>query len=106
VIARLNSQNVQQVSVEDAVAAAAVAGGPVTAAALIDRSAIPRPPPAAEGHKTTLEEQLTAMHNDHGPEASGDGEEDGSYLELLMQNAMSNLRRDSNDAARLGPPNL
>ena len=46
------------------------------------------------------------MHNDGGFDASidGDGDEDGSYLELLMQNAMSNLRRDSHDTPRMPGP--
>jgi hypothetical protein len=98
---------------EDAVVAAA-ASGPVTAATLISqhpRIPHPSPPPLLPGAaaRATLEEQLTAMHSEGAYEAAhdGDGDEDGSYLELLMQNAISNLRRDSHETHRLsGPGNM
>ena len=73
-----------------------VAAGALTAHAVGLQHGGPPPP---GGLKSTLEEQLSAMRDDHGPEQSGDGdgEEDSTYLELLMQNAMSNLRRDSHE---------
>ena len=54
-----------------------------------------------EGHThggaATLEEQLLAMHADAGTERGDADADDGRYLELLMQNAMSNLSRTAQD---------
>lgn len=69
--------------------------------------AIPPPSGAPDAHKGTLEEQITAMsHPDQPAEGEVEAEEDGSYLELLMQNAMSNLRRGVGDEPQLPPPDL
>jgi hypothetical protein len=93
---------VLQGAAADSVVAAA-ASGPITQAGLTDHGeGMPHNTPQRDTLKSTLEE-LGAMRDDHGPEQSGDcdGEE---YLELLMQNAMSNLRRDSHDPHQAAGP--
>lgn len=57
----------------------------------------------AYGNAASLEEQLSAMHADSGLERTGDADpDDGRYLEMLMQNAMSNLSRAQDQPAPHG----
>ena len=59
-------------------------------------------PPGTLGEQLT---QIAALGQADGP-AEGEAEEDSSYLELLMQNAMSNLRRSDGDEPPLPPPGM